>query len=587
MTHVDRVGDEATVVKVDLDSLGVGRGVELDGECRAISLQGLTGDLNGGRTSRVALEVGRGVDLVAELGDVGILGGGLEDRLLDGVGSRDQESTVEKEKGDTVVETGDGRLGTCGEALALRLSRVVEKNLKSRVLCNTETLSAFLSTVDPSNGTVSKKSTLNHATALGHGVKLPSRVSVKRLHTTTGWISGSSDVLVRATTANDDIRVPAVSAGKGHHYGATGVGVRAVGTGQVRKSANDVASTDVEDLSRLGNLNEQVAILHQVEEWVHVVRLVLFQDLHGDGLALGGTVGVKDLVRGVVVLRLGRVKTVQRAGSNENLVVGHDLNGGVPASSVELCAGLNPSLAVEGSVRGRALEETNALETIADGGVNEIERSVTTKGNKTSISKEDTTRAEGVGLVSQRGELLGVWVILGRVGVLAVGKLELSVVLDLVKEDDLAVGHQTSVHSRNTRAALNLDGARLSGGGSRAGLGGRDRRCIDTRTRLATLATVSCGVTTVSVHRATRSLSPVATNGIFKGSTTASIGSLNASRRGGGRVVNVCRLAENRLARSSSRGRAGDSSSGGSGFGAGGILAAVLATIGNEAVTVL
>lgn len=342
VAHVNRVGDETTVVEVDLDSLRVGRGGEPDGEGGSISLEGLGGELNSGRTSGVALEVGRGVDLVAELGDVGVLSGGLEDRLLNGVGSRDQKGAVEKEKGDTVVETGNGGLGTGSEALTLGLGRVVEKNLKSRVLGNTETLSTLLSTVDPSDGTVSKESTLNHATALRHGVHLPGRVGVKRLHATAGWVTGSSDVLVRTATADDDIRVPVVGAGKGHQDGATGVGVSAVGTGEVRKSANNVASADVEDLSRLGDLNEQVAILHQVEEGVHVVRLVLVKDLHGDGLALRSTVGVEDLVGRVVVLGLGRVETVQGAGSDKDLVVRHDLNGGVPTSGVEQCAGLVP-----------------------------------------------------------------------------------------------------------------------------------------------------------------------------------------------------------------------------------------------------
>jgi hypothetical protein len=36
VTHVNRVGDESTIVEVDLDSLGVGRSSELDGESGAI-----------------------------------------------------------------------------------------------------------------------------------------------------------------------------------------------------------------------------------------------------------------------------------------------------------------------------------------------------------------------------------------------------------------------------------------------------------------------------------------------------------------------------------------------------------------------
>lgn len=47
MAHVERVGDESTMVEGDLHSLRVGRGVELDGELRAISLKSLGGDLYG------------------------------------------------------------------------------------------------------------------------------------------------------------------------------------------------------------------------------------------------------------------------------------------------------------------------------------------------------------------------------------------------------------------------------------------------------------------------------------------------------------------------------------------------------------
>jgi hypothetical protein len=586
VTHVDRVGDEATVVEVDLDSLAIGRGVELDGELRSISLESLGGDLDSRRTGRVANKVRRSVDLVAELGDVGVLSGRLEDRLLDGVGSRDEESTVEEKKGDTVVEAGNGRLRTSGEALALGLVGVVQENLEGRILSNTETLSTLLTTVDPGDCTVSKNGTLNHTTTLRHGVHLPGRVGVERLHATAGWVSGGSDVLVRSATADDDIRVPLVGAGKGHHDGSTSVGVGTVGTGEIGQSANDVACTDVEDLSGLGDLDEEVAILHQVKEGVHVVRLVLLEDLHADRLALRGTVGVKHLIGRVVVLRLGRVKTVQGAGSDEDLVVRHDLDGSVPTGGVELRARLRPSLTVKRSIGSRALEETDTLETITDSGVNEVKRSVTTNRDEASISKEDTARAEGVGLVGQRGELLGCGIVLRGVGVLAVGELELGVVLDLVEENNLAVLHKTSVHSRDTRAALDLNGTRLGGSGSRASLGGGNSRSVDTRTRLATLTAVSSGVTTVAVHGAARSLSPVTADGVTESGTAASVSGLLASGLSRGSVDGGW-LAENRLSGCGGGRRTRDSSGGSSGSGSGSIPAAVLAAISNEAVTIL
>jgi len=63
-----------------------------------------------------------------------------------------------------------------------------------------------------------------------------------------------------------------------------------------------------------------------VHEWVHVVWLVFAQDLHVDALALGSTIGIEDLVSGVVVFRLAGVKTVQATRCDEDLVVGHDLD---------------------------------------------------------------------------------------------------------------------------------------------------------------------------------------------------------------------------------------------------------------------
>jgi len=39
VTHVERVGDESTVVERNLEVLGVGRHVELDGEGAAVGLE--------------------------------------------------------------------------------------------------------------------------------------------------------------------------------------------------------------------------------------------------------------------------------------------------------------------------------------------------------------------------------------------------------------------------------------------------------------------------------------------------------------------------------------------------------------------
>ena len=104
VAHVHAVRNKSTVVQRDLDVLSVGNVVERDDEGRPIGLQRLGVDLDTGRASGVALEVRRGVDLVTELGDEGVLVAGLKDGLLHGVGARDEERCVEQQKGDTVLE---------------------------------------------------------------------------------------------------------------------------------------------------------------------------------------------------------------------------------------------------------------------------------------------------------------------------------------------------------------------------------------------------------------------------------------------------------------------------------------------------
>jgi hypothetical protein len=543
VTHVDRVSNESTIVQGNLDVLSVGGGLELDVESGTVGDEVLAGDLDAGRTLYVALKVGRCVDLVAELGDVGVLRVRGENRLFYRVGAGDQESAVEEEKSDTVVETGDGGFRSSSPALALGLVRVVEEDLESRVLGDAEALRAELSTVDPDAGTIGKEGSLDHTAAFGHRVHLPLRVGIKGLDTTAGWVTGSSNILVRATTADEDIRVVVVGAGQSHHDGATGVGIGAVGAGQISERTDDIASGNVEDLSRLGDLNEQVAILHQVHEWVHVVRLVLAQDLHGDGLALGGTIGVQHLVGGVVVLWLAGVETVGTAGGDEDLAIRHDLDRSIPAGSVKAGAGLDPVLTIHLAISS-ALKETDAPEAITNGRINEVKRSVATERNKATISKEDTSRAEGVGLVRKRGELLGGRVVFGGVGILAIGELEVGVVLDFVQEDNAAVGHETSVHGRHTRAALDLDGTRS--GRSRRGAGSRSSltRSFGTRTVLASLTTVRGSVTAVSVHGAARTLSPVTANSVIELGSTATIDSGDTSWFVGGRSRG---LTKNRL----------------------------------------
>lgn len=247
VTHVDGVGDETTIVERDLDSLGVGRVVELDGEGLAVSLEGAAGQSDSGRTSWVANEIRRSVDLVTELSQEWDTWASSDDRLLDGVGTRDEKGTIKEEESDGVVKTRNGGAGTGSPSLTLGLSVVVDEDIKGGVAGNLETLSTLVGTVDPDGSTVGKESSLDHTTALGHAVHLPGSVGVKGLYATARGISRRSDVLVSTTTADNNVRVVVVSAGKREEDGATGVGVGSVITGKVREDTDNGVGVHVED----------------------------------------------------------------------------------------------------------------------------------------------------------------------------------------------------------------------------------------------------------------------------------------------------------------------------------------------------
>lgn len=118
---------------------------------------------------------------------------------------------------------------------------------------------------------------------------------------------------------------------------------------------------------------------------------------------------------------------------------------------------------------------------------------------------------------------------------MSVAELEFSVVLDLVQEDNLAVGQKTGVHSGDTGTSLLHESSGLRGRGRRAGLGSRNHRTFRARARLASLATVRCGVTTVAVHGAAGTLSPVPADRVAKGGATAAVDGDLASGLSSGR----------------------------------------------------
>lgn len=80
-----------------------------------------------------------------------------------------------------------------------------------------------------------------------------------------------------------------------------------------------------------GNENEQVPVVEKVDVGIHIVRLVIHQDLQGNTLSDGNSIGVQDLEGGIVVCEDCRIEAVQAAGCHEDGSVGEYLCARVPS----------------------------------------------------------------------------------------------------------------------------------------------------------------------------------------------------------------------------------------------------------------
>ena len=87
-----------------------------------------------------------------------------------------------------------------------------------------------------------------------------------------------------------------------------------------------------------------------MEERVHVVGLVLHEDVHGDIDALCYALVGEDLVCRVVVGWYRWIKTVETPRCYEDGSVRHRLGRGVPTGGGELVAWFTPRLAVQACI---------------------------------------------------------------------------------------------------------------------------------------------------------------------------------------------------------------------------------------------
>ena len=88
---------------------------------------------------------------------------------------------------------------------------------------------------------------------------------------------------------------------KWQQHTSTSVRVCTVISWEIRKLLDDSVRTDVEDLAGLGDEDKQCTIPEQVNEWIHIVRLILCQNVHRDVVALSHATRAEDLVCGIVV----------------------------------------------------------------------------------------------------------------------------------------------------------------------------------------------------------------------------------------------------------------------------------------------
>ena len=342
------VRDEAAMVQDHARRVRSRRRGESDRERAAISDDGGGGEGNGGGSPvRIAaFQVRRRVDLDAEFGDVVLARRlpvhGRQQRHLDRIRARDHDRAVEEEQGDGMVQARDRGCGTRCPALAELVGGVVDQGVVCGIGTEAEALCAAVAAAEEDDSAVGEEDTFDHATPLRHAVHFPFWRCGEGLDAATGGVGRGGNVLIRSTATDDDVGRPVVGCAEGEQNRGAGIGVGAVVAGEIGVCRDGGVGGDVEGFRRFRDEDEEGAIGEEVDERVHVVRLILCEDVHGDVGALRDALVGEDLVRGVVVGGNGRVETVQTAGCYKDCPVGHDLGGGVPTCGGELVAGFTP-----------------------------------------------------------------------------------------------------------------------------------------------------------------------------------------------------------------------------------------------------
>ena len=159
-------------------------------------------------------------------------------------------------------------------------------------------------------------------------------------------VGGACDVLVGAATADEDVGSPLTGAGEGQEHASARVGVCAVVAREIGVSLDGFVPSNVEALGRFGNEDEEVTVGHEVDEGIHVVRLVLGEDIHWNTDTVCDTLVVEKFPCRIVVGWYRRVQAIQTSTGNKDSTVRHGLSRSIPSCAGKLVARFTPRLAI-------------------------------------------------------------------------------------------------------------------------------------------------------------------------------------------------------------------------------------------------
>jgi hypothetical protein len=114
-------------------------------------------------------------------------------------------------------------------------------------------------------------------------------------------IFDGSSYLIGASSANHDLGSPTIRAREGKQDTAAGVGIRTMVSREVGQGFDDGVALYVEDLRGFVREDEKLTVLEKMHEGIHVVWLIIGQNVHLDAPARADTGGRQNLIRGIVV----------------------------------------------------------------------------------------------------------------------------------------------------------------------------------------------------------------------------------------------------------------------------------------------